>query len=133
MATLSPNQIAVLEALARGIIPADAKDQGAAALNAGGHLAKRLEPNPFASGLIEGVKFAEEESVRQFGMTIDKLPPDALHQLLALIRDQAPTVFKFVRMETCALYLSQPRTWERIGFPGPSIEQGGYPDFDREQ
>jgi hypothetical protein len=32
-----------------------------------------------------------------------------------------------------ALYLGDPRVSRAIGFPGPSIEQGGYPDFDRPQ
>jgi len=130
---LSQNQIAALEALAKGIIPGDQRDAGVSALNAGEHLAKKLEVNPFSSLLMDGVRFAESESVARFGQSVDKLSPEALHQLLGVVRDRAPALFKFVRMETCALYLSQPKTWERIGFPGPSIEQGGYPDFDREQ
>jgi hypothetical protein len=34
-------------------------------------------------------------------------------------------------MDVPALYLSDPGVSRRIGFPGPSIEVGGYPDFDR--
>ena len=29
-------------------------------------------------------------------------------------------------MDVCALYLSDPAVWRRIGFPGPSAETGGY-------
>lgn len=31
------------------------------------------------------------------------------------------------------LYCTHPDTWQRIGFPGPSFETGGYPDFDQPQ
>ena len=44
-----------------------------------------------------------------------------------------PGFFKQLRMDTCALYLSDPGVWARIGFPGPSSAQGGYPDFDQPQ
>ena len=33
----------------------------------------------------------------------------------------------------CALYLSDMGVWQRIGFPGPSSQSGGYPDFDQPQ
>jgi hypothetical protein len=29
--------------------------------------------------------------------------------------------------------MSDPGVWQRIGFPGPSTEAGGYPDFDQPQ
>ena len=38
---------------------------------------------------------------------------------------------KQLRMDVCALYLTDPGVWGRIGFPGPSVERGGYPDFDQ--
>jgi hypothetical protein len=41
--------------------------------------------------------------------------------------------FRQLRMDVCALYLSDPGVWARIGFPGPSTAQGGYPDFDQPQ
>lgn len=31
------------------------------------------------------------------------------------------------------LYCTHPDTWQRIGFPGPSFEAGGYRDFDQPQ
>ncbi len=31
------------------------------------------------------------------------------------------------------LYCTHPDTWQRIGFPGPSFDKGGYPDFDQIQ
>jgi hypothetical protein len=34
-------------------------------------------------------------------------------------------------MDVSALYLSDPEVWCRIGFPGPSIDSGGHPDFDQ--
>ena len=57
---------------------------------------------------------------------------DGLKHELTL-REQQPGFFKQLRMDVCALYLSDPGVWARIGFPGPSSAQGGYPDFDRPQ
>jgi hypothetical protein len=49
------------------------------------------------------------------------------------LRDQCPAFFKQLRMDVSALYLSDPEVWQRIGFPGPSTDRGGYPDFDQPQ
>lgn len=131
--TLSPEQVATLQSLASAIIPADSRGAGVAQFNPGVHLAEKLRTNPFASGLLQGLAFAEKQSLEMFGIPIGELPPESLNKLLGVLRDQSPAFFKFLRMETCALYLSQPTTWQRIGFPGPSIERGGYPDFDQVQ
>jgi hypothetical protein len=31
------------------------------------------------------------------------------------------------------LYCTHPNTWQRIGFPGPSFDTGGHPDFAQAQ
>ena len=41
--------------------------------------------------------------------------------------------FRQLRMDVCALYLSDAGVWQRMGFPGASSEAGGYPDFDQPQ
>ena len=44
----------------------------------------------------------------------------------SVLRDDAsPAFFKQLRMDVCALYLSEPAVWRRIGFPGPSTRSGG--------
>jgi len=131
--TLSPEQVAALESLASTIIPGDSRGAGVAQFNPGAHLAEKLRTNPFASGLLQGLDFAAKQSLEMFGLPVGELPSESLYQLVGVLRDRSPGFFKFLRMETCALYLSQTATWQRIGFPGPSIEQGGYPDFDRVQ
>ena len=131
--TVLPEQISTLESLASAIVPADSRGAGVTPFNPGAHLAGKLQANPFASGLLQGLAFAEKQSLEMFGVPVVQLPPESLNKLLGVLRDQSPGFFKFLRMETCALYLSQPATWQRIGFPGPSIERGGYPDFDQVQ
>jgi ribosome-associated toxin RatA of RatAB toxin-antitoxin module len=43
------------------------------------------------------------------------------------------TFFSALWEDVVFLYCTHPDTWQRIGFPGPSFEAGGYPDFDRPQ
>ena len=50
-----------------------------------------------------------------------------IHELLRLLAGVLPAFFRQLRMDVCALYLSDPAVWQRIGFPGPSTETGGYP------
>jgi hypothetical protein len=102
-------------------------------LGPGEHLATKLAANPFAERILEELSLAERESAAHFGRSVGELDGEGLSQLLAMLRERTPLLFKFVRMESCALYLSQPAAWRRIGFPGPSIELGGYPDFDQPQ
>lgn len=132
-ARLSPEQIESLSALARGIIPPDQKDAGASAGQVGHSLAKRIEAELNNGSYLEGLEFAAATANANFGRSIAALDPLSLDALLGMLRDRFPAFFKFLRAETCALYLEQPAVWNRIGFPGPSIHQGGHPDFDRSQ
>ena len=61
------------------------------------------------------------------------LTPADVHALLERLRTDAPGFFKQLRMDVAALYLSDPGVLSRIGFPGPAVDNGGYPDFDRAQ
>jgi hypothetical protein len=131
--SLTADHIQSLSALAEGIVPRDNRDDGAATLNAGQHLADKIQADLNNSSYVEGLQFAEITSKGNFGRTPSELDPAALEKLLAIVRERSPAFFKFLRTETCGLYLSQPAVWKRIGFPGPSIESGGYPDFDRRQ
>jgi hypothetical protein len=68
-----------------------------------------------------------------YGRGVAELDATQTHDLLGALRDQQPGFFKQLRADICALYLSDPGVWARIGFPGPSSAQGGYPDFDQPQ
>jgi len=131
--TDSAGDAALLAALADGIIPADARDAGAAAVNAGPRLAERIAAGTSAVLYRAGLTAAAALAQTRFGRTVPELNAAQLSDLLAALREQQPGFFRQLRMDVCALYLSDGGVWERIGFPGPSTDRGGYPDFDQPQ
>ena len=118
----------ILERLANGIIPADEMDEGAAAVKAGRRIAERVDQGVNAKVYLSGLEFVE--SLKR---DVVRMNEGEIHELLGVVREKAPGFFKQLRMDVSALYLSDERVWERIGFPGASSEKGGYPDFDQEQ
>jgi hypothetical protein len=130
---LSAEEIAALTALANGIIPADERDAGAAAVNAGPRIAEKIEAGTNASVYVAGLKLAQELAQERFQREVAELAPGEVNELIGEIRETAPGFFKQLRMDVSALYLSDPAVWQRIGFPGPSTASGGYPDFDQPQ
>jgi hypothetical protein len=133
MSPLVADEAAILAALANGIIPADARDAGAAAVSAGPRLAEKLASGVNTALYRSGLAAAAIMAQTRFGRAILDLDMTQMHELLGTLREQQPAFFKQLRMDVCALYLSDPGVWERIGFPGPSTAQGGYPDFDQPQ
>lgn len=131
--TLSPDDLDGLTMLANGIIPADERDAGAAAVDAGPRLADRVRAGINAALYADGLRLARELAPRLFGRALADLTPVDLHALLERLRAEAPGFFKQLRMDVAALYLSDPGVLRRIGFPGPSTATGGYPDFDQPQ
>jgi Gluconate 2-dehydrogenase subunit 3 len=133
MSPVVAEETAILAALANGIIPADERDAGAAAVNAGARLAEKLTAGVntalYRSGLVAATAMAQT----RFGRAILDLDMTQMQELLGMLREQQSAFFKQLRMDVCALYLSDPGVWARIGFPGPSTAQGGYPDFDQPQ
>ena len=127
------HHVRTLAALANGIIPADDTDAGAAAVDAGPRLAARIEGGWNTRLYLGGLELADALSKQTFGRPPAELTPADLHGLLALLREREPAFFKQLRMDVSAMYLSDPAVWQRIGFPGPSTESGGYPDFDQPQ
>ena len=125
--------VAVLAALANGIIPADARDTGAAAVHAGPRLAEKLASGPTVVLYVRGLAAAAALAQARFGRGVPVLDAAQLHELLGALREEQPAFFRQLRADVCALYLSDPGVWARIGFPGPSTAQGGYPDFDQPQ
>ena len=124
---------ALLAVLANGIIPADARDAGAAAVRAGPRLAERLAAGTNATAYRRGLDAAAELAQAMYRCAIPALNADQVQALLERLREAQPAFVKQLRLDVCALYLSDPGVWARIGFPGPSAEQGGYPDFDQPQ
>ena len=126
-------EIAAWAVLANGILPADARDAGAAAVNAGHRIAEGTAAGTSATLYRTGMAMAEEIAREQHGSTVAELDAEQIHTLLGALRERQPGFFRQLRMDVCAMYLSDPGVWSRIGFPGPSTEQGGYPDFDQPQ
>jgi Gluconate 2-dehydrogenase subunit 3 len=127
------SDVDVLTALANAIIPPDGRDAGAAAVDAGPRLAERMRDSPLATVYGQGLRTAQELCARQFGRPMTTLTPSELYELTEQVAAIEPAFFRQLRLDTTTLYLSDPAVWTRIGFPGPSIETGGHPDFDRPQ
>jgi hypothetical protein len=121
-------QVKILEKLANGIIPADEMDEGASVVNAGMRIADRIDQGVNAKVYLSGL-----DTVASLQKDVLRLSAAEIHELLGVLREKAPGLFKQLRMDVSAMYLSDPGVWERIGFPGPSSESGGYPDFDQVQ
>src|SRR6266550_7283843 len=132
-ARITLDDIAALNALARGIIPPDETDGGAAMGFAGLGSADKFRKGINAEIYAEGLQTASRLAREKFGRTVGELNAEEIHALLGLLNDTAPAFFKQLRMDVNAAYLSDPGVWQRIGFPGPSTASGGYPDFDQPQ
>jgi hypothetical protein len=131
--TCNQEEAALLAALANGIIPPDARDAGAAAVNAGSRLADKLAAGVNAALYRRGLNAAATLGQAKFGLSLTALDAGQMHDLLDTLREKESAFFRQLRLDVCALYLSDPGVWARIGFPGPSTAQGGYPDFDQPQ
>lgn len=129
---LSLKQIAELAALANGIIPADDRDSGAAAVHAGPGIASNIRFHPYAEIYLEGLEDADRFSQEMFDRGTTELDLRQMDELMSRLRDDSPVFFRFLRSDVCAIYLSDPGVWQRIGFPGESSFTGGYRDFDQD-
>lgn len=125
--------IATLSALANGIIPADERDTGAACVHAGPGIAERMRRSPYGQVYVDGLKAAQQAAQSAYGVSVQELSEAQMQGLLATLRASSPAFFRQLRADVCGLYLSDAGVWHRIGFPGPSSELGGYPDFDQPQ
>src|SRR6266550_64345 len=132
-ARITLDDIAALNALANGIIPPDETDGGAAMVFAGLGAADKFRKGINAEVYAEGLQAAAAVAKQKFGRAIGDLNPQEVHVLLGVLHDESPAFFTQLRMDVNAAYLSDPGVWQRIGFPGPSTANGGYPDFDQPQ
>jgi hypothetical protein len=136
MSEQGPNALAdaaVLTVLANGIIPTDARDAGAAAVNAGPRLAEKIAAGANSALYRSGLATAAALAQAKISRPTEVLDAAQVHELLGMLREEQPAFFRQLRADVCALYLSDPGVWARIGFPDPSTAQGGHPDFDRPQ
>jgi hypothetical protein len=130
---LSGDEIVALSALANGIIPADERDAGAAAVHAGPGIAERIRRGVNGPLYAQGLQTAEGIALEKFDRVVNELSPTETHDLLGALEKGSPRFFRQLRADVCSLYMSDPAVWQRIGFPGPSTDTGGYPDFDQPQ
>lgn len=130
---VTPEEIAGLTVLANGMLPADERDAGAAGVQAGAGIAARMRQSFNRPVYVAGLRTASEIARDRFGRELGELDAGQVHALLGGLLEAAPQFFRLLRSDVCALYLSDPEVWRRIGFPGPSAETGGHPDFDQEQ
>jgi hypothetical protein len=130
---ITAHDTAALAALANGIIPADERDAGAAAVNAGPRLTDKLAAGATSTQYRRGLAAAVALAQARFGGSLTALDAAQMHAVLEALRETEPAFFRQLRMDVCALYLADPGVWARIGFPGPSTATGGYPDFDQPQ
>jgi hypothetical protein len=131
--SITLGDIGALAALADGIIPADERDAGAGSVHAGPSIAERMRRSPSADVYVEGLRAARVFASERFGQEVRELNASQMRELLTALRDQSPAFFRQLRADVCALYLSDPGVLKDIGFPGPSSQSGGYPDFDQPQ
>jgi hypothetical protein len=124
---------ALLKVLTNGIVPADERDGGAESVGASGQIAQRIEQGTNRTVYLDGLTVAQRIATERFKGAVEALTPEQAHELVGALHEQAPGFYKQLRMDVSAIYLSDPAVWARIGFPGPSIEKGGYPDFDQPQ
>jgi hypothetical protein len=130
---MTPDILALLKVLTNGIIPADERDGGAASVDAAAQIAQRIEQGINRELYVNGLAVAMRVAQEKLSDPIESLTPEQVHELIGAVREQAPGFYKQLRMDVSTIYLSNPAVWARIGFPGPSIEKGGYPDFDQPQ
>jgi len=132
MGTISSEQVDLLEALALAVIPADDLDRGASEVHAGRVLAARIDKGVNSALYLHGLETAGYLAKERYGVDKTITQEQALEILLE-VKKTLPGFCKQLRADVCTLYLSEPAVWQRIGFPGPSTESGGYPDFDQPQ
>ncbi len=130
---VSLHDIATLSALASGIIPADERDAGATAVHAGPSIAARMRFSPYADIYVDGLRKANGWAITGFNCQVSELNQTQMQELMKDLSQQAPAFFRQLRADVCVIYLSDPGVQQRIGFPGPSSNDGGYPDFDQPQ
>ncbi|MFN8454481.1 MAG: gluconate 2-dehydrogenase subunit 3 family protein [Anaerolineae bacterium] len=140
------HHLQTLESLAAVIIPADDFDEGVQGLGFASVVEMRARYEAGKAELyataLEAVDRTAQHMFGQPGFVdLDAAQRVALLEAVRQNRVNGevwgtvnPSAFFSALWEdTVFLYCTHPDTWQRIGFPGPSFEQGGYGDFDQPQ
>jgi ribosome-associated toxin RatA of RatAB toxin-antitoxin module len=135
-----------LEMLAATIIPADEFDTGVQHSDLAGMIEMRARYEAGRAELYQAALVAVDrmaQAMFNWPRFIDLAAPERL-ALMETIRQNGANIdfwgqvkpaafFNALWEDVVFLYCTQPETWERIGFPGPSFDKGGYPDVDQPQ
>lgn len=137
---LTPDELELVRAVVRLILP-PGEEPGAEELNVAEVIAARVRYTP---GLIklyrDGLEGLNRTSELMYGGRpfLSLSESEQLHVLSAVEQGTAPAsaspslspqaFFATIRRDAVFVYTTDPKVWESIGFPGPSIGKGGYPD-----
>jgi ribosome-associated toxin RatA of RatAB toxin-antitoxin module len=141
-----PHEIETLDVLAGTMIPADGFDDGAKGLGFPevAEVRARYEAGR-AKVYRKGLQAVDVLARSMFSQdTFVDLSPEHRLQLLDAVRqgkgDSSPwedvqpgDFFGALWEDVLFLYCTHPDTWQRLGWPGPAFDAGGYIDFDQEQ
>src|SRR5712671_2202942 len=108
---LTNDERAALNRLASAILPADERDAGAEAVNAGARIADRVFNGVNAPVYRSGLIRADALSHEIFGRSVHQLNLAEVHELVGKLQEVANPFFKQLRMDVCAMYLSDPGVW----------------------
>lgn len=128
---VSIDDIVALTELAQAVVPSDHRDAGAAAAHVGPGLADKMRRGSFGELYREGLIHVRESAKLDFNKSMRQLDRDEWTIIVGKLQNERPEFFRQLRADVSAIYMSDPGVWQRIGFPGPSSELGGYPDFDQ--
>jgi hypothetical protein len=135
-----------LERLAGSLIPPDESDEGIRGAGFAGIIELRNTYQQLTADLYRaGLAGCEEACHTLFGKSLSEATEDEVGAVLAAIAEgTAPGAswtgecgprefFSTLRADACFVYCTSEDVWKRIGFPGPSFNQGGYPDYRNPQ
>lgn len=140
------HQIETLEALATTLLPPDDFDNGVQGLGLPDVAEVRARYQAGRSEMyLTALRAVDHMAQIMFGKcTFVDLTLEERIQVLEAVQQgqvdksiwgdvQPKTFFTALWEDVVFLYCTHPETWRRIGWPGPSFDVGGYPDFDRVQ
>ena len=140
--SLTDEEREILEILAVGLIPHDEIDDGLRDVGFAGIIEFRNLYQPLVAELYTiGLRGCQEACLALFGKPLTEVTDLEVGMILgAMAAGTAPgsswneiatpqVFFSTLRADACFVYCTSEDVWEKIGFPGPSFDKGGYPDF----
>jgi hypothetical protein len=139
---LSDAERDALERLAGSLIPRDEADEGIRGAGFAGIIELRNMYQPLTAELYRvGLAGCQETCHALFGKPLPEATEEEVGAVLAAIADGTAAgaswtgvcspqeFFSSLRADACFVYCTSEDVWNRIGFPGPSFDQGGYLDY----